>query len=83
MAGEGKRYDGKHDEVGSASKVYRIVSASQAERERQDHPTCEFVEFERPCEGEEEELVCDAYEKSDGKIIVIESVDFGHGLGSG
>lgn len=41
--------------------------------------TCKFVEFIGECDGEEEELVADCDEESNGEVVVIKGMDgFSH-----
>ena len=39
---------------------------------------CKFVELETECDGEEKELVCNCDQERNGKIVIVEGVDF-HG----
>ena len=43
-----------------------------------DRNTSKLVELETECYGEEEELVANCDKQSNGEIIIIESMDFGH-----
>lgn len=44
--------------------------------------TCQLVELEAECYGEEEELVRDGHEQRDGEVVFVEDVDrVGHGGG--
>lgn len=40
--------------------------------------TGQFVEFETKRNGEEEELICDCNQESDGEVVIVQSMNYGH-----
>ena len=40
--------------------------------------TSQFVEFETECNSEEEELIRDCNQESDGEVVIVQSMNFGH-----